>query len=133
MYIVIETDSDCSDEDWRVLALYENVREASKFAWMATLNKYTIYDSYVKYWCDPSKTEKCASYGVQYHILDWNMATNMPNGTWYLETKAVLLELGDRGECEFRNTINKYLEVLNKYVPSKLWNECMTFEKHESV
>ena len=135
MYIVIKTDGACSDKDWEVCALFADVREASKFAWTSALIKFTHHDFYVKYWCDTSNQAKnrrlmCGGYGPEYHILDWNMDTNMLSGTWFLETKSFLLELGEKGEFIFIQTIHKFMDVLAKYVPGKLWNECMVYDEY---
>lgn len=87
MYIVIETDGCFSDKDWAVRGLYNNIKNASIFAWHQTLILYTKYDFYVQYWCKTSKKsketrEKCTEIGKQYHILEWDMKTNMHN--WYM-------------------------------------------------
>ena len=137
MYIVVETDGAYSDKDWAVRGLFKDIREASKYAWNSLLIPNSR-EYCAKYWCDPSKkAEKrrieCGGYGVQYHILEWNMQTNMHAGTWYLDVKPFFLELGKRGEQEYYSTIHKFLSALETYVPGKLWHECMTYEKLEDI
>ena len=136
MYVVVETDGAYSDKEWAVRGLFSNVKDASKFAWRCMLMPRATRDHHAKYWCDPSKKsrerrEKSAMYGVEFHILEWDMRTNMHVGTWYLEPKSFFLELGQRGELAFRDTMHKFVAVLHDYVPGKLWHECMTYQKRE--
>jgi hypothetical protein len=139
MFIVIETETDgCfSDKDWKVCGVFNKIQDASKFAWASTLLP-CVRDHHVKYWCDPSKLAKqrrhqYRTYGAEYQILDWDMSTNMPNGTWYLETKQLFLELGEGGDAKFRETVADFSDMLKTYVPGKLWNQFMSFEKHDKV
>ena len=130
MYVVVETEGARSDKEWAVRGLFHNIREASKFAWKAMLMTCNR-DYFVNYWCRPctqAEEERIhCEYGTQYHILEWDTRTNTHLGTWFLSIKPFL------GPHNFQNTIAKLLDVLETYIPGKLWHECMTYEKHENV
>ena len=135
MYIVIETDGCYSDKEWAVRGLYNNIKDASIFAWTQTLLPYKKIDFYVQYWCKTSKIsketrEKCREVGKQFHIIEWDVKTNMHIGTWYLKFKSYFIEIGEKGDKQFRYMIENFLSTIDSHVPGKLWHDCMKFEEN---
>ena len=134
MYVVVETKGAHSDKEWAVRGVFQNTREASKFAWKALLLSCNR-GNYINFWCDTTKNveHKRIHCDKEYQILEWDMHTNMHLGTWYLDTKPFFNELGKQGSHEFGNTLAKFIGVLETHIPGKLWHECMTYEKCEHI
>ena len=117
MFIVMKVDGDRES----VCALYNDLSNATIFAWKCTLNEFTHRDFYIKYWCDPSVVAEKRRLnnretGIQYLIIHWDMLSNLQIGSYYLDVKPLFITIGKQGESAFKETINEYLMDIGRHM-----------------